>query len=147
MKISKEARDARVPPPPEDLVGALHGQIHVPSGRSRPAKSVKSHRLPITTSKSIEEIIADSYSVGIRLFYLDKFVEAGFDREHVLDTFHKLADDSEGLTQLKTLIRCDNGHPVWGGPITQVPPGPIMLCEYCCEQFDVGELELFIELQ
>jgi DNA-binding NarL/FixJ family response regulator len=40
-KLSEEARAARAPRPPEELVGALQDRIHPTSGRLRAAKSVR----------------------------------------------------------------------------------------------------------
>lgn len=40
-RLSKEARAARAPRPPEELVGALHDQIHREPGASRAAKSLR----------------------------------------------------------------------------------------------------------
>lgn len=43
--LSPEAIASRLPPPPADLVGALHDTIHREVGRSRPAKTTRSRKL------------------------------------------------------------------------------------------------------
>jgi hypothetical protein len=40
-KLSEEARAARAPRPPEELVGALQDRIHRDGGMARAAKSVR----------------------------------------------------------------------------------------------------------
>jgi DNA-binding transcriptional regulator YiaG len=42
--LSPEAIASRLPPPPEDLVGALQDPIHREVGRSRPAKTTRSQK-------------------------------------------------------------------------------------------------------
>jgi DNA-binding transcriptional regulator YiaG len=42
--LSPEAIASRLPPPPEDLVGALQDTIHREVGRSRPAKTTRSRK-------------------------------------------------------------------------------------------------------
>lgn len=42
--LSPEAIASRLPPPPEDLVGALQDPIHREVGRSRPAKTTRSRK-------------------------------------------------------------------------------------------------------
>jgi hypothetical protein len=39
--LSKEAEEARRPPPPDQLVGALQDPVHYEAGSCRAAKSVK----------------------------------------------------------------------------------------------------------
>jgi len=39
--LSPEALEARRPPPPEELVGALQDRVHVDVGRARPGRAVK----------------------------------------------------------------------------------------------------------
>lgn len=43
-QLSKEARDKRKPPPPADLVGALHDDIGKPPVKARGVKAAKPRR-------------------------------------------------------------------------------------------------------
>ena len=44
-ELSNEAKAARMPPKPEDLVGSLQDPIHRDVERSRPARAVKSRKI------------------------------------------------------------------------------------------------------
>jgi hypothetical protein len=43
-RVSASARRARMPPPPEELVGSLHDNVHHDRGPGRPVRSVKVER-------------------------------------------------------------------------------------------------------
>jgi transcriptional regulator with XRE-family HTH domain len=46
MPLSPEALEARKPPPPWQLVGALQDSVHRDVGRARPARALKTKKLP-----------------------------------------------------------------------------------------------------